>query len=107
VPSMLPPDIEAVITDSAPAWDTFVEANRGSSGGDPLAVKYVPSKHAPKYRLVPNDGLFIGSNNFTWRRGVYVTGVEEPLSTAIYGRAGVVSWFDPVGWKASPAIVAM
>jgi hypothetical protein len=25
------------------------------------------------------------------------------LSTAIYGRAGVVSWFDPVGWRAFDA----
>ena len=34
---------------------------------------------------------------------MYVTGVEEPLSTAIYGRVGVVSRFDPVSWKAFDA----
>jgi hypothetical protein len=95
--------IEAAIVDSATAWDAFVNANRGSSGGDPLAVKYVPSRFAPNYVVVPNDGLFIGSSNFTWGRGVYVTGVEEPLSTAIYGRAGIVSWFDPTGWRAFDA----
>jgi len=52
-----------------------------------------------------NRGLYIGSSNFTWGRGVYVTGIEEPLSTAIYGRVGIVSWFNPVNWRAFDARV--
>ncbi len=66
-------------------------------------MKYVPAKYAATYRKLPNDGLFIGSSNFTWGRGVYVTGVQEPLSTAIYGRVGVVSRFDPSDWTAFDA----
>ncbi|MGO9157762.1 hypothetical protein [Mycobacterium sp.] len=100
---MVDADIEAAITGSASAWDTFVDANRASPGGYPLAVKYVPSKYAKNFRVLPNDGLFIGRSNFTWGQGIYVTGVEEWLSTAIYGRAGVVSSFDPVGWRAFDA----
>ena len=103
LPATLRHDIEKAIADSAPAWDVFVNANRESGGGGhPLAVKYVPSRYASTY-LGPNSGLFIGSSNFTWGRGIYVTGVEAPLSTAIYGRVGVVSWFDPVNWKAFDA----
>jgi len=69
-----------------------------------LAVKYVPSKRATDY-LRPNNGLYIGSDNFTWGKAVYVTGVEEPLSTAIYGRVGVISWFDPTDWRVFDARV--
>jgi hypothetical protein len=104
--ALLPPGlrtaIEKAIADSASAWAAFVNANRQSPGQPPLAVKYVPSKYASTY-LKPNSGLYIGSSNFTWGRGVYVTGVQEPLSTAIYGRVGIVSWFDPVDWNAFDA----
>lgn len=104
--ALLPPglrdDIERAIAASATEWSALVDANRRSPGRLPLAVKYVPSKYASTY-LKANSGLFIGSSNFTWGRGVYVTGVEEPMSTAIYGRVGVVSRFDPVSWKAFDA----
>ncbi|MFM9499832.1 hypothetical protein ACKI1Q_40405 [Streptomyces galilaeus] len=98
-----PPDLSQAIIDaiqaSEPEWDQFVEDNREAPGGLPLAVKYVPARFATTYRNHPNQGLFIGRGNFTWGCGVYVTGVQEPLSTAIYGRVGVVSRFDPTGWK--------
>jgi hypothetical protein len=96
-------DIEQAIADSASEWEAFVDVNRQSPGEPPLAVKYVPCKYAPDYVKLPNKGLHIGENNFTWGQGVYVTGIEEPLSTAIYGRVGVVSWFDPVDWRAFDA----
>jgi hypothetical protein len=102
LPAPLRRDIDDAIAGSAPEWDAFVNRNLDSAGGHPLAIKYVPSRYASTYRA-PNRGLFIGSSNFTWGRGVYVTGIEESLSTAIYGRAGVVSWFDPANWKAFDA----
>ncbi|MFD5836196.1 hypothetical protein ACFWHV_21890 [Streptomyces collinus] len=105
--AMLPRNLRQEITDAIEAsedeWLKFVDDNREAAGGHPLAVKYVPARYAATYRTSPNNGLFIGSSNFTWGRGVYVTGVQEPLSTAIYGRVGVVSWFDPSGWKAFDA----
>jgi hypothetical protein len=106
--SLLPPDlrlkIENAIADSATAWSEHAAQNLESAASSALAmaVKYVPSAYAAKYKAA-NAGLFIGSNNFTWGRGVYVTGVEQPLSTAIYGRAGLVARFDPAGWRAFDA----
>ncbi|MGW2142508.1 hypothetical protein ACWCW2_42500, partial [Streptomyces sp. NPDC001773] len=104
--AMVPRDLCQEITDaiktSETAWLAFVDDNREAARGHPLAVKYVPARYAATYQK-PNKGLFIGSSNFTWGRGVYVTGVQEPLSTAIYGRVGVVTRFDPSGWKAFDA----
>jgi hypothetical protein len=99
-------EIDAAIDASTDSdvWRDFVEDNRAPAdaphpaAGHPLAVKYVPSKRAADY-LRPNARLYIGADNFTWGKAVYVTGVNEPLSTAIYGRAGLVSWFDPTGWR--------
>jgi hypothetical protein len=92
--------IENAIRESADEFKNFVDRNRAGKdappeiAGFPLAVKYVPTKRASDY-FGSNDGLYIGADNFTWGKAVYVTGVDEPLSTAIYGRVGVVSWFDP------------
>jgi hypothetical protein len=101
LPDSLRAAIEAAIDESATAWERWLDDNRSdplAPDSRPLAVKYVPSRYAASY-LIPGAKLVIGSSNFTWGRGVYVTGVEEPLSTAIYGRAGIVSTFDPKGWK--------
>lgn len=101
LPSGLRADIEDAIEDSGPAWSQFVSDNLEdprSPTGPSLTVKYVPSRFAATYRH-PNPGLFIGSSNFTWGRGVYVTGVQEPLSTAIYGRVGILARInDPTNW---------
>jgi hypothetical protein len=107
--------IEKAIEDSASAWDEFVEKNRARAfpdgppaldeAGPPMvmAVKYVPSSRAKDYLWPAQKRLFIGNKDFTWGKAVYVTGVEEPLSTAIYGRVGLVSYFQPVKWRAFDA----
>ena len=109
---LLPPDldeaIETAIEESSDEWDLFVSRNMAGPdapkpcAGYPLVVKYMPSARAGQY-LKPNRGLYIGSDyTFTWGKAVYVTGIHEPLSTAIYGRVGVVSWFnpqDPADWR--------
>ncbi|WP_157559125.1 hypothetical protein [Nocardioides sp. Soil774] len=99
VPRKLRDAIEQAILNSSAGLDDLVADNLEIATWPrarrlPLAVKYVPSEYAADYRA-PNPGLYIGANNYTWGRGVYVTGVSEPLSTAIYGRAGVLSRFDP------------
>jgi hypothetical protein len=96
--------IEKAIKASASAWKEFVDDNLTPSHldklGRPLAMKYVPSKWAKDYLKSPTNGFFIGNKDFTWGKAVYVTGVEEPLSTAIYGRIGLVSFFEPADdWK--------
>jgi hypothetical protein len=106
---LLPDDvrnrIDRAIDDSAPAWQQFVDDNRAPRSpqdepGPALVLKYTSAEYAKNYRTCPNDGIFIGCKNFTWGKAVYVTGVEEPLSTAIYGRAGLVAQLDLTpGWR--------
>src|SRR5689334_16585663 len=98
LPPSLRDEIEDAITRSQKLWSRFVADNAEdpSNGTPALAVKYVDSKWAETYKG-PNSGLRIGEKNYTWGRGVYVTGIEEPLSTAIYGRVGIVARFDPTG----------
>jgi hypothetical protein len=43
----------------------------------------------------PTKGIFIGNKDYTWGKAVYVTGIHQPLSTATYGRVGVVSYIQP------------
>ena len=100
LPRWLDKEIEDAIEDSADEWNNFVARNKAGPdappkiAGFPLAVKYVPTKRASDY-FGSNKGLYIGADNFTWGKAVYVTGVDQALSTAIYGRVGVVSWFKP------------
>lgn len=94
--------IENAIKASAPAWKKFVNKNRSPASLDPdrrpLAMKYVQSKWAKDYVRKPNNnGFYIGNKDFTWGKAVYVTGVKQPLSTAPYGRVGLVSYFEPDG----------
>lgn len=100
LPDELREELEASIEASQPAWQSFAQDNREEpgSGGYSLALKYVDPQWAALYRG-PNRGFMIGKSHHTWGDGVYVTGVEEPLSTAIYGRVGVVARFDPTDWR--------
>jgi hypothetical protein len=110
LPDALRQEIEDAITHSATAWDAFVAANLEIGDGDvhlPLAIKYVPVDRARAYVAPPHPNAFYaGANHYTWGIGVYVVGIKEPVSTAIYGRAGVVARFDPAGWRAFDARVA-
>ncbi|BBX47639.1 hypothetical protein GCM10009641_18370 [Mycobacterium cookii] len=96
--------INNAIADSQFAWIDFVNHNLSPAEIDPdcrpLAVKYTESKWAKSFIKQPNSGLFMGNEDYTWGRAVYVTGYREPLSTAIYGRVGLVSYFKPdPDWK--------
>jgi hypothetical protein len=95
--------VERAIADSAAAWQHQVMGNQSppeyDPGERPLAMKYVASEWAKDYRG-PNFGLYMGEKDYTWGRAVYVTGVRQPLSTAIYGRVGLVGYFEPKpGWR--------
>jgi hypothetical protein len=128
LPPALQQEIDAAIEDSQSEWKKFANRNRGPEYpgdplvGRPLAMKYVPSKWAKDFLPrpgknsfpppnsgvffpSPTKGFFIGNKDFTWGKAVYVTGVNEPLSTATYGRVGLVSWFDPdePPWRAFDA----
>lgn len=92
--------IENAIKASAGEWNKFVDDNRAPVEDDkrrrPLAMKYMPSEWAKSYKPAKKKHRFyMGQKDYTWGRAVYVTGVRQPLSTAIYGRVGLVSWFEP------------
>jgi hypothetical protein len=68
--------------------------------GQPLAIKYIESRWAREYPLpassAPGGRLKISTSlGYTWGTATYVAPLAFPLSTAIYGRIGVVARFDP------------
>jgi hypothetical protein len=67
--------------------------------GDPLIVKYIPARYAGVYQS-PGGRLRISDTaGFTWGTGTYVVPLAYPISSAIFGRVGVVAKFDPAGWR--------
>jgi hypothetical protein len=65
----------------------------------PLAIKYVSAKRAAAYHKRGQLLNISISPGFTWGRATYVAPLSFPLSTAIFGRAGVICRFDPSGWR--------
>jgi hypothetical protein len=67
--------------------------------GDPLVIKYIPARFAGVYQS-PGGRLRISDTaGFTWGTGTYVVPLAYPVSSAIFGRVGVVAKFDPTGWR--------
>ena len=68
-------------------------------------VKYTTAQHGGRYPPSPNAaaalGIFVSpSPGFTWGPGAYVCPVAYPISTAIYGRCGIVAETSPTnGWR--------
>jgi len=67
---------------------------------DPLAIKYIPATYAKGYVNGTKTGLRISTSaGFTWGTGTYVSPLLFPISTAIFGRVGIVARFDPSRWR--------
>jgi hypothetical protein len=74
----------------------------GGASSDPwLVIKYIPAKYCRDFRpdIIATTGRspslrISDSPGFTWGTGSYVAPLSYPLSTAIYGRAGVVAALD-------------
>jgi len=74
----------------------------GGKKTDPwLVIKYIPTKYCRDFRpnIIPAGGpsprlRISDSPGFTWGTGNYVVPLAYPVSTAIYGRAGVVATLD-------------
>ena len=75
-----------------------IVAASGTSFGPALAIKYMHPKWAEKCMSAKRLGISINSA-FTWGAGTYVAPLAYPLSSAIYGRCGIVSSFDPTDWQ--------
>ena len=73
--------------------------SRSTVGAEHLCIKYVHPEAAKYYRK-PGGRLQISSNPaFTWGPATYVTPLAYPYSSAVFGRVGIVSSFDPTHWK--------
>jgi len=69
-----------------------------SAGGSPFAIKFVGSKWASTYST-PAPLKISQNPALTWGTATYVTPMAFPLSSALYGRIGLVTEFDPTGWR--------
>jgi len=68
------------------------------SQAGPYVIKFVNSRWASTY--ASPAPLKISENPaLTWGTATYVTPLAFPLSSALYGRIGLVSEFDPTNWK--------
>jgi hypothetical protein len=64
----------------------------------PYAIKFVATRWASQYQT--RQPLKISDTALqTWGTATYVTPIAFPLSSALYGRIGLVTRFDPTGWK--------
>jgi hypothetical protein len=67
-------------------------------GRGPYAIKFVKSRWAASY--LTRARLKISETPaLTWGTATYVTPLVFPLSSALYGRVGLVTDFDPVEWR--------
>lgn len=101
---VVPPALDAAIrsviqTYPAGPLAALLQSSMDPSGQHPLAIKYVPVKYAKTYGQAGAKLKVSTSLGFTWGTGTYVVPTTFPISTAIYGRVGVVAQLDPTGWK--------
>ncbi|MBB5341467.1 hypothetical protein [Tunturiibacter gelidoferens] len=67
-------------------------------GGSPFAIKFVASRWASHYSK-PGPLKISENPALTWGTATYVTPMAFPLSSALYGRIGLVTEFDPTAWR--------
>jgi hypothetical protein len=100
----IPPTVDRAIQSAihhypAAPLSGLVQKSMDSAGHRPLAIKYVPVKWAKTYAAAGAKLKVSTTLGFTWGTGTYVAPSAFPISTAIYGRIGVVAEFDPSGWR--------
>lgn len=88
-------EVERHISDYA---DSDLRAIIENVGTVPLAIKYVPSARAAQYET-PTPLCISSTPALTWGTATYVAPLAFPLSSALYGRIGLVAPFDPTGWR--------
>lgn len=64
----------------------------------PYVIKFVSTQWAADYQ-VPSPLKISDAPALTWGTATYVTPLAFPLSSALYGRIGLVSMFDPSSWS--------
>lgn len=62
------------------------------------AIKFIRCNWAGSY--ASRSRLKISNTPaLTWGTATYITPLKFPLSSALYGRAGIVTDFNPIGWR--------
>lgn len=64
----------------------------------PYVIKFVNSRWAATYER-PGPLKISETPALTWGTATYVTPISFPLSSALYGRIGVVTEYDPNNWR--------
>lgn len=64
----------------------------------PYVIKFVQSRWAANYSS-PKRLKISDTPALTWGNATYVTPLAFPLSSALYGRIGLVTDFSPAGWR--------
>src|ERR1041385_3693343 len=64
----------------------------------PYVIKFVQSRWANHYSR-PRRLKISETPALTWGTATYVTPLAFPLSSALYGRVGLVTEFEPRGWR--------
>lgn len=89
VPSSLDEEIQGAIKTYGQSDLMQLDASYGN-----YAVKYVSAKYAKQ------TAFYISTTpGFTWGTATYVAHFENPVSSAIFGRAGLVATYDATGWR--------
>jgi hypothetical protein len=93
------PDLEARIRAAIGKFPERILDIATNGLAPPLAIKYMPAEYGASYNR-PGQKLWISTTKgFTWGLGTYVTTLAFPVSTAIFGRVGVVARFNPQNWN--------
>jgi hypothetical protein len=66
--------------------------------GGPFAIKFVQSQWADHY-ATPKPLKISATPALTWGTATYVTPLVFPLSSALYGRIGLVTEYDASTWR--------
>lgn len=69
------------------------------SSGRPLAIKYIATRWAKTYATAGQSLKISTSPGYTWGTATYVVPICFPISSAIYGRIGIVGQYDPFRWR--------
>lgn len=96
--SLIGDDLRTTIQNSITGYPGSKLEKLVSQAGGTYAVKYVNSALAYKYET-PAPLAVSGHPLLTWGTATYVTPLAFPLSSALYGRIGLVSDYDPTGWQ--------
>ena len=90
--------IRSAVEDSIRSYEESRLASLLAGFERPWAIKFVQSRWAAAYAS-PGSLKISETPALTWGTATYVTPICFPLSSALYGRVGLVTPFDATGWR--------